>query len=124
MEDRVRDVEFEKLTAGQNLSHLESKNLEVASAKIVADDEAAAIQVLTKIRNFPGGQRKVAGFGDVHPRIFEELRAVELHDLIRLPSGVNAGEFAHHIQQEVFGERVVVVPRSFAVVEYPPPIHV
>src|SRR5262245_13239893 len=124
MEQRMRGIKPEHLLTGKNLLHRESKNIQIAAAKVVTDYEAASVQVFAKIRNFFFLQRKESRFGNIQPRIFKNFRTIEVYDLIGLAACADSGNLFHHRKVEVFRKWIVVVPWGFGGFENPPGIHV
>ena len=76
-----------KFPIGKEFPHLllhvfELRVVGLVSSKIIHQQETAAIEVLSKILHVTWEKIQVAGLGNVYERIFEQLFAVDIYDLI------------------------------------------
>src|SRR5437016_5560201 len=84
------------------------------AAKIVHHDEAAALEILPEIFRVPVVQLQVPRLAQISEGIFEELRAIDIDDLIRFRFGVNPADLFKECRECFVTKWVIVMPRNLA----------
>src|SRR5207249_9402935 len=122
IKNRIRQIQVDEVPVRIHLLHLLAKvsdvvlgptsglPREVRGTKIIDEQKAAAVQVLTQVDDVFRVQFQISGLAKIGERVFEQLRAVDIYDLVRRGSGFDVHHFSQHCREGLVTVLVAVMP--------------